>query len=185
MTNYTITITHGFVGSLATTSTEAAEGLARELHNAGYLVDVNGVRVAYVDESTGHVSTKDYERIFGDPIGCVCSEDYGPCEDHSELLIMREGASQRTADDLSAQFIHDAWGCGAELAPYGRDVLARVDARLAQTRRMGVAWLDDESLCDELSSLVSQVESSLPDHVRADWDDGYLIRRITGGPLFG
>jgi hypothetical protein len=36
-----------------------------------------------------------------------CSEDYGPCEDHCEVVIVREGASSRTADDLAATFVED------------------------------------------------------------------------------
>lgn len=39
---------------------------------------------------------------------CECSEEYGPCEDHSEVLAQREGASTRTADELLAVFIGDA-----------------------------------------------------------------------------
>lgn len=41
---------------------------------------------------------------------CYCSEDDGPCEDHLDLLVSREGAAQRTADELVAVFLGDVSG---------------------------------------------------------------------------
>lgn len=118
---------------------------------------------------------------------CDCSEEYGPCGEHSETLIRREGASTRTADDLARTFLHDAVSVGAELSPYGRDVRNRADMALDANERLGVAWLPDDEvgaeLADELQSVVWQVESAMPDGLRVYWEDGYSIVRITGGPL--
>lgn len=108
---------------------------------------------------------------------CECSEEYGPCESHCDVLAQREGASLRTGDELIALYLDDALSIDPEcLSPYGRDVKARVDAALAES-----SWLDDSDLGDELYSVRDQVESSL-DAVTY-WDDGYRIVKITGGPL--
>ena len=118
---------------------------------------------------------------------CECSEEYGPCVQHGEVLAQREGASVRTADELCVMFILDALSCGAELSPYGADVLARADANLAANERSGVAWFsndeDGQSLADEVRSLVDQVESTL-DAVTY-WEDGYQIVRLSDDcPLY-
>jgi hypothetical protein len=112
---------------------------------------------------------------------CECSEEYGPCEEHGVVLAQREGGSTRTADELSLAFIADALDIDGEiLSPYGRDVVARCEADLM--RSLGQSrWLDDVELQDELASVAYQVEAALDAQVY--WEDGYVISRVTGGPL--
>lgn len=122
---------------------------------------------------------------------CECSEEYGPCEEHGETIAQREGASTRTADELLAVFIDDAVGIGVELSPWGADVLARAWANLNANERYGVAWFstDEEgsALHDEVRTLVDQVENDLATMdgggMHVWWEDGYVISRVTGGPL--
>jgi len=111
-------------------------------------------------------------------VECECGEEYGPCEEHGTVLAQREGASLRTADELLSVYLHDARSIDPEvLSPYGLDVLARADAALDGP----ASWLDDSELADELAGVAWQVESALD----ADtyWEDGYIIVRVTGGPL--
>lgn len=116
---------------------------------------------------------------------CECSEEFGPCEAHGEVLISREGASLRTGDELAVQFIEDAISLGAELSPWGKDVLSRARAALSENESMGVAWLPDgedgEGIRDDLQTLEWQVEAELEPMVYRE--DGYRIIKITGGPL--
>lgn len=119
---------------------------------------------------------------------CDCTEEYGPCEQHSELLVSREGASLHTADELVALFISDAVGVGVELSPWGKDVLSRAQEALAANTSMGVSWLpeteDGEALRDELATLQYQVESELASlELSVYWEDGFRILKLTGGPL--
>jgi hypothetical protein len=120
-------------------------------------------------------------------IECECSEEYGPCEDHSELMVSREGASLRTADELQSQFIHDAVSLGAELSPYGKDVLSRADAAMTVEGPMS-NWLPDDeegyALRDDLGTVANQVETELYTlGYSTYWDDGFRVLKITGGPL--
>lgn len=107
---------------------------------------------------------------------CGCSEDYGPCEEHGDVLAQREGASLRTSDELALTFIGDALGVGGELSPYGRDVYDQAGEALSD------GWVDNGDLADELHELVRQVEASLGYWVT--WDDGYrIVRVLPGSPL--
>jgi len=111
---------------------------------------------------------------------CVdCSEEYGPCEKHSELITSREGASLRTADELCELFIEDAVALGAELSAYGRVIQARVNDKLSNE-----SWLEDADLAEELRDVTNQMETELSTlGYSTYWDDGYRIIRVTGGPL--
>lgn len=116
---------------------------------------------------------------------CDCSEDYGPCEQHSTILVQREGSSARTADELAIVFIDDAIALGASLS------------RTAELDISALTWdghwlaADPEGQSDTLYHYQDQIESDLysldtPDNV-ASWhvqrDDGYIISHVTGGPL--
>jgi hypothetical protein len=104
---------------------------------------------------------------------CECSEDYGPCEQHSEVLVVREGASLHTADELAALLIHDLVDNGwAELSPFGADVLRDADEAFGRGER----WLEDATLQESLFSVADQVESAAAD-VWVTHDDGYVIVR--------
>ena len=107
-----------------------------------------------------------------------CSEEYGPCEQHGDTLVQREGASLRTGDELALLYLDDMESLGqGDLSPYGADVRARAEAALEANRspRSGTAWIDDSDLVDELNDVVYQVESA-SDYLTY-WDDGYRIVR--------
>ena len=106
-----------------------------------------------------------------------CSEDEGPCEAHSEILAQREGASLRTGDELALVFIEDALGIDPEvLSPYGQMVYGEAREALASERH-----IEDPETADALSDVVHQVEAYLG--LWVTWNDGYVIARVTGGPL--
>lgn len=111
---------------------------------------------------------------------CDCSDEYGPCENHCELLVSREGASLRTADELAMVRVQDCVDCGAELSKPDARSQVRLDAALESCRdeSSGCAWLS-ESDQDAAFTLADQVESGLPDRVRLYADDGYVIVRLT------
>lgn len=118
---------------------------------------------------------------------CYCSEEFGPCEWHGEILVSRVGASSRTADELLAQFAHDCLALDPDcLSPVGREWLADADAALDKGRDpiSGVAWIseEDEIARDGLEDLRRQLESYFAD-LWITWEDGYVIARVTGGPL--
>lgn len=118
---------------------------------------------------------------------CDCSEEFGPCEDHSELLVSREGASLRTADELSVLFIQDAVSLGVELSVWGKETLGYAQGDLSDNESMGVAWFSDneaERIQDEIGTLQWQVESELATlGYSVYWEDGFRILKVTGGPL--
>lgn len=116
---------------------------------------------------------------------CECSEDYGPCEDHCIVLAQREGASTRTADELSYVLIMDVIGASEAdglkrsdvLSPYGESVIEDVEKAWTD----GSGWLDDRELADALYDVAHQVEDA------SDYwiihDDGYVMVKVTGGPF--
>lgn len=121
---------------------------------------------------------------------CDCSEDYGPCEAHAEVLAQREGASLRTADELCAVFIGDVDALLAEagVTPDAGMVAAVGDAEAYWNACPSGGWApiggaDDYPLADALRDALTFAEQSLPEGVYVWWDDGYVISRVTGGPL--
>lgn len=112
---------------------------------------------------------------------CDCSEDMGPCESHMDVVVMREGASLRSADELSALFIEDAVSVGASLSPYGEDIRRRI----GETEAWEGSWLRDPDLADAMRDMTTELETDIYTvggfHVR--WDDGYVIYTVNGGPL--
>ena len=121
---------------------------------------------------------------------CGCSEDYGPCEDHSTQLAQREGASTRTADSLALVFLMDvrdlldAHTTETQDAPTRETVYrltADIDCVLSWTwsRDAGDGWLEDDgegNYADILQDMVQSAEGhlSLID-ASVWWDDGYRI----------
>ena len=72
--------------------------------------------------------------VYGDEDECECTDEYGPCEAHSETIIVREGASTRTADDLVATFLEDVAGMWEDVhgtAPVGDAYVLARDFRQA------------------------------------------------------
>lgn len=119
---------------------------------------------------------------------CECSEEFGPCENHSELKISREGASLRTADDLALVFLQDCLELGVETTPWGKEVIAKAEAALTANESMGVRWLPDtdegSGIRDDMATLEWQLESELSELGFSVYrEDGYRIVKITGGPL--
>lgn len=123
---------------------------------------------------------------------CECSEDYGPCEDHSEVLAQREGAAVRTSDELLAVFVGDVMAILASETGRAEDLLPGGSARETaadywrECPNGGWAPYDNRetySLSKALADARDVAESLLPADVYAWWDDGYVIARLTGGPL--
>lgn len=112
---------------------------------------------------------------------CDCSDEYGPCENHAEILVVREGASTRTADELVWQLIDDLVYLGGELSPWGREVFDEAASALFEEDygSPGVNWIDPathEGLAQSLYDVAWQLESSMPDLV-VSHNDGYVIMR--------
>lgn len=118
---------------------------------------------------------------------CDCSEEFGPCEDHCEVLVQRDGASSRTADDLAHTLIYDLIAL-AESENVGLIMDTRHYETLAWIEEGwdGAGWLDDADKSDALYDLARTVEGNAlaaMDGVSVWHDDGYRITRLTGGPL--
>lgn len=116
---------------------------------------------------------------------CECSEEYGPCENHGEELAQREGASVRTADELLAVFIGDVEGViGRPIAEH--DASAVAAEYWTATDNAG-GWIDHDRFPDLAEALHDAAtygaEAALPAGAHVWWEDGYVISRITGGPL--
>lgn len=121
---------------------------------------------------------------------CECSEDYGPCEEHGTAVVIRQGASTRTADELLLLFVEDAslilHDVGVELSPWADDVIHRAHGALdAVDEFTHCAWLPEgtygDRLRDELTTLANQVEvdmGTLDIPHFTYWNDGYWIVRV-------
>lgn len=130
----------------------------------------------------------DPSRPFNDPTAADklcddCTEEYGVCERHSVVLVGREGASCRTGDELLLQFIADAIDLGVMPTPEERAEIAYLESELELARNpvSGTAWLASTDDSQAASDLARELESRLPHEVT--WNDGYVIREITGGPF--
>ena len=114
---------------------------------------------------------------------CECSEDYGPCEDHSEFLGNREGASCRTADELARVFIDDAVALGVVLTADDEADLVVIDREFEKG-----SWLygDEDGYPNNqrLYDLKESVESRLYEVVEGIsivWEDGYVMSKMLPG----
>lgn len=122
---------------------------------------------------------------------CTCTDEYGPCEFHGDTIVVREGASSRTADDLRHTFLTDVVSVIGEWpSDEYREATTRIGNALADNERHGVRWLPDDSpddnypLSDELGDLTTTAEGHLASAgYSVFWEDGYRIVRVTGGPL--
>ncbi len=124
--------------------------------------------------------------VFVPDYNCACDPDGLPCEDHMIVLVSRDGAAARTADELLSVFAHDAIAILGESTPWARELLKQYDAALDGNRAYGVAWLPDtgdgESLRDDMHTLVSQLETDLAvcdEPMSVHWDDGFVIFQVT------
>ena len=117
---------------------------------------------------------------------CECSNEYGPCERHGKTLVVREGASLRTADELTLLLIEDLVSVGAELSATGRIDFKRLTDALERDRNpeTGTAWFSDPDDADAAQDLAFQVEQYVGD-LCVIRDDGYRIVRPSGDcPLY-
>ncbi len=113
---------------------------------------------------------------------CECSEEYGPCERHGELLAQRDGASSRTADELTLVLIDDLISVGAELSPWGKDIVEQAEAQLNDDP-IDSRWLEDPDLVDALMDVADQAEAYVAD-LWVIRDDGYrIVRPLADCPL--
>lgn len=103
---------------------------------------------------------------------CTCDPIEGPCPLHGELLIVREGATLRTARELVIRFIDDALTFDDSIL----SATGRID--LERARRADPL---DGDIDDMLNHLSRQVEDyGLGDDIFVNWEDGYTITRVTG-----
>jgi len=114
------------------------------------------------------------------PETCDCDDEYGPCEQHCTLLVSREGASLRTADELALVRVHDCVECGAVLSSRDTAELKRLERALAEAYdpHTGTAWFYEPADAEATFDLADRAEGSMPDHVRLYADDGYVIVRL-------
>jgi hypothetical protein len=107
--------------------------------------------------------------------GCECSEEYGPCEQHGTVLAQYDGASTRTADELTYIYVEECFAIlDQQPTPVAADILRRVDEDwAAQQDTYGVNWISDPDLADELRDLAWQLESTIG--AWTYWDDGFVI----------
>lgn len=124
---------------------------------------------------------------------CECDDEYGPCQEHGEAVVIREGASTYTADELLLLFVEDAslilHDAGTELTPWADDVIHRAHGALdtvdefTHTASLPASTYG-ERLRDELVTLANQVEcdlATLDAPCFTYWDDGYRIVRVLDG----
>lgn len=117
-------------------------------------------------------------------IECDCSDEYGPCEAHGDLLVSRDLAA-RGADDLELTLIYDLIEVGAELSPHGRDELAAIEADYETDRVSGIGHFKCADTFERVSDLTSQLESYVAD-LWVIRDDGYrIVRPHADCPLEG
>jgi hypothetical protein len=120
---------------------------------------------------------------------CECSEEYGPCELHGEVLAQRDGRDG--ADHLALQCIADvmAHDNGSERIVIAllagepwqpNDTLSVVGWATYQEANDNLTsggWCEDPDLSQAVSDLVWMVECNTDLYVT--WDDGYTIVRVS------
>jgi len=109
---------------------------------------------------------------------CGCSDEYGPCERHGDTLVVREGASLHTADELAMILIEDLQSVGAELSPWGVEQRDRLAKQLETDRdsTSGVAWFAFPEDAEAARDLADQLEGYVAD-LWVVHEDGYRIVR--------
>jgi hypothetical protein len=107
---------------------------------------------------------------------CECSDEYGPCEAHGETVVIREGASLRSADELCHEFLGDV---ASVLRSWPSDEYREAETRLGNALAdSDGSWFDDPDDADECRDLVTNGEAALGDAgYMVIWDDGYRIVR--------
>jgi hypothetical protein len=108
---------------------------------------------------------------------CECEPDEGvPCEEHSEVLVQREGASLRTGHQLARLEMDDLAGIGIEPTGEERELMNLVDQALEAG-----GWLDDQDLVDAMNEAVKAMEGRLPEDQLVVHCDGYQVFKLLPG----
>ena len=111
-------------------------------------------------------------------ITCGCSYEFGPCENHADYLVIREGASLHTANELSLLLADDLRDCGVVFSDDQTRRYDELSKRLsaAENPTSGCAWFAEDDDAQAAHELAYELE------IQADglWmlsDDGYVIVR--------
>lgn len=109
---------------------------------------------------------------------CFCSDEYGPCELHADTLVVREGASLHTDDELSLLLVHDLVECGVKLSADDTAELARLQAALnaAYDPHAGTAHFSDPHDSSAAHELAVRADQDA-DGLYVARDGGYVISR--------
>ena len=112
-----------------------------------------------------------------DTITCDCTDD-GPCEDHADFLMIREGASLHTADELALLLVADLVECGAALSESDATEFARLEAQLSADTdpHSGCGWFASED--DQTSAYELEDRLTMPENLYVFRDDGYVTPRL-------
>lgn len=174
MTEFTLTLKLG--NAAMQTPEDVADALRRAAESVILATRVGVTNQGIRDENGNTVGswTLDLPEPEPEP-DCECSEDYGPCEQHADLLVSRELAS-RGADDLALTLINDLIECGAELPPNGREELAAIEADYETDRASGIGHFISDDTFERATDLAEQLEQDRHD-LWIIHDDGYRILR--------
>lgn len=124
---------------------------------------------------------------------CACSLDEGPCYDHLDVEVLREGASLRTGDELLLTFLEDAselidWDRRGPSDPTRLSVDITIEACHEDLAvQVPARWLANDERREELEDQARRVEDLVTTQgFYVLWDDGYVIGRPTDDcPLEG
>jgi hypothetical protein len=108
---------------------------------------------------------------------CECDQEYGPCEQHSTVLVSRDGAAVRNCDEHIMCLIDDLIGVGAELSAAGRVEHKQLTDSLVPDEWHGFRFTDVEDY-EAAVWLSEQLESTLGENMCVFHDDGFVIVQL-------
>ena len=119
-----------------------------------------------------------HEPAQSKPSECECSDEYGPCEQHGDTLVVREGASLHTADELALLLVSDLNDCGVVIGPNAVVELVRLQEILARDTDpvSGCGWFADPDDAEAAQDLAQRTESNIG-NLWVVQNDGYVIVR--------
>jgi hypothetical protein len=108
---------------------------------------------------------------------CECDQEYGPCEQHSTALVIRDGAAARNPDEYIMCLIDDLVGVGAEVSSTSLEEYLRLTDSLEPNGFGGLIFAggDDYEAAVWLSE---QLESTLGENICVFQDDGFVIVQL-------
>lgn len=107
---------------------------------------------------------------------CECDQ-YGPCEQHSTALVIRDGAAARNPDEYIMCLIDDLIGVGAELSPAGRVEHKQLTDSLVPDEWRGLRFTDEDDH-EAAVWLSEELESTLGENICVFHDDGFVIMQL-------